>query len=232
MTKLADLNTCLAWLTQPAAPLSPVDGLVLCGNSLPLTAQLAARLATEQALATIIIAGGIGHATKYLRENMGIISTLSEAELMTDLVRQAGYQGEILQDQTSTNTGENAANALALAPTNWHHVMIVQDPLLALRSQLTFEKVWGAAYQFTRILPPAFQLTQLDPVEFGLNRAFHNAWSTTYFTELLLGEVQRLQDNVQGYGPHGTGFIRHVTIPAPVLTAYQHLLAQGLTRKR
>lgn len=232
MAKLADLNTCLAWLTQPATPLPQVDGLILCGNSLPLTAQLAARTATDRQLPTIVIAGGIGHATKYLRQNMGVVNDLSEAALMADIVRQSGYQGKILQDQTSTNTGANASHAHALVPSNWHHILLVQDPLLALRSQLTFEKVWGISYQFERLLPPAFQLSQLNPVAFGLHRAYQNAWPTAYFTELLLGEIQRLWDTPAGYGPNGTGFIQHVTLPENVLAAYQRLLKESLQRER
>lgn len=232
MGKLGDLNRCLTWLTQPAIPLREIDGLVLCGNSLPLTAQLAALFAIEQQLPTVIIAGGVGHATKYLRQNMGVINDLSEAELMTDLVRQAGYQGEILQDKTSTNTGTNASHALALAPTDWQHVMLVQDPLLALRCQLTFEKVWGTAVQFTRILPTNFQLTQLEPLVFGANQAYRNAWPTAYFTELLLGEIQRLWDTPQGYGPNGAGYIPHVDLPIDVQQAYQRLIQQPLNRER
>ncbi|BDZ32230.1 YdcF family protein [Lactiplantibacillus sp. WILCCON 0030] len=232
MSELTDLNRCLAWLTKPAPKLADIDGLVLCGNSLPLTAQLAARVATEQQLPTLIIAGGIGHATKYLRQNMGVTYNLSEAELMATLVRQAGYHGKILQDRTSTNTGTNASHALALAPTSWRKVLLVQDPLLALRTQLTFEQVWGASTQLTRLLPPAFQLSQLEPIAFGLNQAYQGAWRRAYFTELLLGEIQRLWDTPQGYGPLGTGFIRHIDCPENVTAAYQRLLARPLHRER
>jgi len=232
MTNLTALNQCLAWLTAPADALATVDGLILCGNSLPLTAQLAARLANEHQLNTVIIAGGIGHATKYLRQNMGVTNELSEAELMTGLMRSAGYQGTILQDRQSTNTGANARNALALAPTDWQHVLLVQDPLLARRTQLTFEQVWGPTTQFSRYLPPKFQLSQLDPLAFDINAAYDHAWEPAYFTELLLGELQRLWDTPQGYGPAGSGYIRHIDIPAAVLTAYQELLQASLKRER
>lgn len=232
MTELTDLNQCLAWLTQPATPLANLDGLVLCGNSLPVTAKFVASIAIEQQLPTIIIAGGIGHATKYLRYNMDVENALSEAELMAGLVRHAGYQGELLQDRTSTNTGSNASHALALAPKNWRRVMLVQDPLLARRSQLTFEQVWGPNYQLTRFSPQALHLTKLDPVNFEDQPAYHNAWPSAYFTELLLGELQRLWDTPQGYGPLGANYLRHVDIPDDVLAAYQRLLTQTLKRER
>ncbi|MFC6181738.1 ElyC/SanA/YdcF family protein [Lactiplantibacillus daowaiensis] len=232
MTNLAALNQCLAWLTAPATPLTKIDGLVLCGNSLPLTAQLAARLAITHQLPTVIIAGGIGHATKYLRQNLHVQNDLSEAEQMAQLMRAAGYQGEIRQDKTSTNTGANAKNALALAPEQWQNVLLVQDPLLARRTQLTFEQVWGDRTHFSRVLPLHFQLTQLDPLVFGPHTIYQAAWEPAYFTELLLGELQRLWDTPQGYGPAGAGYIRHIEIPVTVLTAYQTLLQQALNRER
>jgi len=232
MTNLTALNQCLAWITAPAPALAKIDGLILCGNSLPLTSQVAARIAIEQHLPTVIVAGGVGHATKYLRRNLHVTNQLSEAELMAAQLREAGYQGTILQDRTSTNTGANARNALACVPKDWQHVLLVQDPLLAMRTQLTFEQIWGPAYQFGRYLPPTLQLTQMDPLTFGTNTAYQQAWTPAYFTELLLGELQRLWDTPTGYGPAGAGYFRHVDLPASVLTAYQTLLKASLKRER
>lgn len=232
MTSLTDLNRCLAWLTAPTKPLTHVDGLVLCGNSLPITATTAAKIAIQTQLPAVIIAGGIGHATKYLRQNLHVDNDLSEAELMAQLMRDAGYQGDLLLDKTSTNTGANALNTRALAPKSWQQVLLVQDPLLAYRTQLTFEQVWGPTTRFSRVLPQDFQLTQLDPLTFVDTPAYQNAWPPAYFTELLLGELQRLWDTPTGYGPAGANYFRHVDLPTPVLAAYQRLLAQPLTRER
>ncbi|GAA4982224.1 hypothetical protein [Kineococcus glutinatus] len=50
-------------------------------------------------------------------------------------------------------------------------------------------------------------------------------WSRERFTALLLGEVRRLHDDEDGYGPRGAGHINHVDVPAEVLDAYRRLLA-------
>jgi hypothetical protein len=48
-------------------------------------------------------------------------------------------------------------------------------------------------------------------------------WSMRRFTALLLGEMGRLHDDEQGYGPRGADFIDHVDIPSDVQDAYQRL---------
>ncbi|AVK61404.1 S-adenosyl-L-methionine-binding protein [Lactobacillus sp. CBA3605] len=233
MTNLTALNQCLTWLTQPAPPVSPIDGLILCGNSLPLTTQLAAQLALKHHLSTMIITGGIGHATRYLRQNLQQTNDDSEAKIMAASVRNAGYQGDLRLDPTSTNTGENAQHTLTLVPAHWHDVLLVQDPLLARRTQLTFESVWGPRYHFARVIPKQLQLTALTPtLKFSGAPEYDAAWSPAYFTELLLGEVQRLWDTPTGYGPKGQRFIPHVDLPQSVLTAYQSLIATTLQRHR
>lgn len=232
MSDLTDFNQCLAWLTQSTTPAAAPDGLILCGNGLPATAITAAQLAQQAQLPTVIIAGGVGHATKYLRRNLGVTNQLSEAAMMLDLMREAGYQGELHLDQTSTNTGLNASHARKLAPQSWHHVLLVQDPLLARRTQLTFERVWGPTVQFSRYQPTTLELTQLDPLMFQIPTWNQHAWPTDYFTELLLGEFQRLIDTADGYGPAGQNFFDHVDVPAPVIAAVQRLRDQHLNRTR
>jgi hypothetical protein len=39
-----------------------------------------------------------------------------------------------------------------------------------------------------------------------------------------MGEIPRLKDDENGYGPRGKGFIGHVDIPKEVLEAYEELL--------
>ena len=232
MTNLDALNTCLAWLTAATPLPDQLDGLVLCGNSVPATATAAGELAQRYHLPSLIIAGGIDHATKYLRQNMAVSTDNqdSEAVLMATLVRQTGYQGQLYLDQTSTNSGSNATNALALAPASWQRVLLVQDPLLARRTEQTFIQHWSPATTFTRYQPHPLTLTNLDPLRFATPA--DNAWEAAYFTELLLGEIQRLTDNASGYGPRGTGFIPHVTVPAEVTQADQFLQSQDFSRQR
>ena len=46
-----------------------------------------------------------------------------------------------------------------------------------------------------------------------------------------MGEIPRLSDNKDGYGPKGTGYIAHVDIPDEVLTVFNHLSLQYRFRK-
>ena len=48
-------------------------------------------------------------------------------------------------------------------------------------------------------------------------------WPVTRYLGLLLGELPRLQDTPEGYGPRGKDFISHVTFPPEILDAWRQL---------
>ncbi|GAA0070988.1 hypothetical protein UT300003_25120 [Clostridium sardiniense] len=43
------------------------------------------------------------------------------------------------------------------------------------------------------------------------------------YLSLIMGEIPRLLDNKEGYGPNGRGFIVHVEISKNVLKSYERL---------
>ncbi|SXK16875.1 protein ydcF [Klebsiella pneumoniae] len=49
------------------------------------------------------------------------------------------------------------------------------------------------------------------------------AWLAQDDLALLLGELPRLQDTPEGYGPRGKDFISHVTFPPEILDAWRQL---------
>jgi hypothetical protein len=51
-------------------------------------------------------------------------------------------------------------------------------------------------------------------------------WEVDRFISLLLGEIPRLRDDANGYGPAGKGFIDHVDIPKEVEAAWTRLSQQ------
>ena len=57
-------------------------------------------------------------------------------------------------------------------------------------------------------------------------------WDAARYVSLLMGEIPRLRDDADGYGPRGKGFIAHVDVPEAVLAAYEWLKARhpGATR--
>ncbi|MEV6845507.1 hypothetical protein [Actinoplanes sp. NPDC051411] len=57
-------------------------------------------------------------------------------------------------------------------------------------------------------------------------------WSLDRYVSLLMGEVPRLTDDADGYGPAGRGFIAHVDVPAEVHRALDHLKESTLCTPR
>lgn len=48
-------------------------------------------------------------------------------------------------------------------------------------------------------------------------------WEMKRFCELLVGEVARLKDDENGYGPRGKGFIGHVDVSTDIDLAAKHV---------
>lgn len=48
-------------------------------------------------------------------------------------------------------------------------------------------------------------------------------WDINHYITLLMGEIPRLSDNSDGYGPKGKDFIAHVSIPDEVNLAFSKL---------
>lgn len=51
----------------------------------------------------------------------------------------------------------------------------------------------------------------------------HGMWDVDRYINLLMGEIPRLTDNEQGYGPNGKNFLAHVDIPNRVVAAFEAL---------
>ncbi len=57
-------------------------------------------------------------------------------------------------------------------------------------------------------------------------------WEIGRYTAMVLGEVKRLRDDQNGYGPSGAGFIGHVDMPDKVTRAWERLMSnQSLSKK-
>ena len=49
-------------------------------------------------------------------------------------------------------------------------------------------------------------------------------WDMERYISLLMGEIPKLSDDENGYGPKGKGFIAHIDIPSDVRNAFEELL--------
>lgn len=218
--------------------ITQVDMIIILGNSIPYIAELGARAYKSGLAKEIMIAGGIGHATKYLCENIlksnkyrNIdVENKSEAEILKQIVveRESIPIDDIILEDKSTNCGSNAHEALKLLRKNGKipkTVILLQDPIMQLRSHASFLKAWSE--EDTTFISFSPFIPELKTLEVGFqfnNGEIEGLWSKERFIDLVMGEIPRLKDDEKGYGPKGKGFIEHVDIPEEVLTAYKVLL--------
>ena len=56
-------------------------------------------------------------------------------------------------------------------------------------------------------------------------------WQPKRYIDLLMGEIPRLRDDADGYGPNGRGFIAHVDLPPEVEAAFAELRSDFSVRE-
>ncbi|MTD25856.1 YdcF family protein [Erwinia sp. J316] len=186
----------------------------------------------------VLLSGGVGHSTGLLKtalNEMQITSAASsEAQLLADVaVERFGIHPErlIVEDQ-SRNCGENAAfsrRILQAREIEARRIIIIQDPLMQRRTVETFEHEWQRqGRQADFISWPVFipQLTLQDgQIVMSGAASQQGLWTLERYVSMALGEVRRLRDDHNGYGPLGLGFIGHVDVPHAVEQAWQRLMA-------
>lgn len=216
---------------QESYGISKADAMFVFGNDLILTMECAAVYFQRNIAKKLVICGGVGHSTKYLRNRAAQqneftpeeVKNLSEAEIYGEIaVRRYGISREkILLDTQSTNSGANAQNGLQLMRENHlvaNHVIVIQDPILQKRAKASLEQQIGAdaVISFAPFLPKVTK---------GITFAKQGKklWKKGRFLELLLGEIPRLRDDQYGYGPKGKNFIPHVEIPKEIEEAFEKI---------
>lgn len=223
-----------AELARYQAPL-----LILLGNAiLPVAERAFAALACG-AVSKVLIAGGIGHSTELLYQAVknhlqyGSLATegRSEAEILHDIAVNffAIEPARLLLETDSTNCGDNATQArrvLDLAGDRSARIILTQDPLMQRRTDASFRKVWQDRPEVEFINWPTFvpQLDSLAEEPLYAGEALHSLWSWPRFASLLLGEIPRLRNGPQGYGPRGKDFIAAVDITPELEQAYARLV--------
>jgi len=242
-----DLNALAAFLaydTTSDGKMSRRNGhsarlLILLGNAILPVAERAFAALADGVVDKVLIAGGIGHSTDLLYQAVKnhptyrVIATdgRSEAEILHDIAVAffAVNPQQLLLETASTNCGDNATQArrvLDRAGDPSTRIILTQDPLMQRRTDASFRKVWEDRPEVQFINWPTFvpQLEQVgDRVQYrGEQDA--SLWSWARFASLLLGEIPRLGNGPQGYGPQGKGFIAAVDIPPQIAAAYARLL--------
>lgn len=234
------------WLAQQETSVPPVlaDGevIVLAGNAAIPTIDAACELAASSG-ARLVITGGIGHSTTFLyaavarhsRYHTLPTTGLAEATILANIAHQFWQipREHILCETASGNCGENARFTRALLEAqgmNRPRGVLVQDPTMQRRTLATFARVWrdiGGAENWRSW--PGF----VPELEQGANGAvfaggLQGLWDVERYLSLIIGELPRLRDDANGYGPRGRDFIEHVEIPAEIEAAW-HTLCEDAT---
>lgn len=223
MEQRDDLQTLLDFLS-PQDAFDCAEVLVLLGSALPCAAEYAVQLIRQKRFRHVVISGGVGHSTQRLYQALrddseyALIKTQgrSEAELFGQIVRSHPDMPNLLLETQSTNCGDNAVKTRALLDKKGVHprtIALIQDPTMQRRSLASFRMVYPEAKIFCA---PPFRPTERSAELYG---------SRERFLSLALGEVPRLRDDENGYGPRGKGFLPHVEIPAEVEAAQRRLEA-------
>jgi uncharacterized SAM-binding protein YcdF (DUF218 family) len=244
-----DFNTLISFLARRDIPaldkdallknnLALPDILILLGNSSLYTAETAFTAIKNGLAKGLLISGGRGHSTKYLVDNISKhrsyksikAADRAEADILKDIaVRFFGIpESKILVENKSTNCGSNAIESLALLRDikrmDFKQVLLMQDPVLQRRTHASFEKAAEKDdvnfYSFASFVP----LLENNSKKMDyLNKMHAEFCAIDRLVSLVMGEIPRLKDDEDGYGPKGKGFIVHVDIPPPVQAAFARL---------
>lgn len=211
----AHLDAIAGWLGLEDPWPGRVDLLLLFGGSLPPTWDVAAAAVLAGEVGTLMVVGGRGHTTNATLAAVGVADdgTVSEADVVARWLRERHGIEDVLQERESTNCGSNitlaeqVAAAHGLAPRT---VALVQDPTMQRRMDARFRHAWtlGGAVAVNRPGPDS-----------------RDDWPAGRWAALVVGEVPRLRDDADGYGPRGRGFIAHVDVPDEVEAAHAAVLA-------
>ncbi|MDF7659563.1 YdcF family protein [Erwiniaceae bacterium L1_54_6] len=239
---IRDINTLAQWLAldhMPQQGTLEADLAILAGHAVLPNIEGVVALAKKYQL-PLLISGGIGHSTPLLAQMMAAhplyrqINTQgkSEAAMLGDIARvfAALPDDQLLLEEQSRNCGENAAFSQQLLDAEqWQpqRVILVQDPLMQRRTWETFRWQWRDRADAPEFISWPVFIPQVI-IDSGMLRITgappQGLWSMERFLSLLMGEVQRLRDDENGYGPRGKGFFGHVDVPEAVEAGWQRLM--------
>lgn len=206
------------------------DVLALFGGSIIAGADVLAQAMRENVAARYVIVGGEGHTTEALRRVVHArcpeIETagLPEAEVFSRYMKAVYNLAPDHIETRSTNCGNNITNLLALLAREGigaHRVILCQDATMQRRMVAGLRKyapdsaiVNYATYRAT-VEARGGQLVYREPID--------GMWTIERYVNLLMGEIPRLRDDENGYGPRGRGYIAHTDVPDAVERAFSGL---------
>ena len=204
--------------------------MVLFGGSILAGGDVLARAIQNKIAHTYVIVGGAGHTTETLRQRVHAaypdIETagLPEAEVFQRYLRAVhGCEADLLET-ASTNCGNNISYLLDLLRANavpCHSIILTQDATMQRRMAAGLQKLAPDIRCLNYAAYRAEVVVQNNVLTYAQN--IHGMWDVDRYVNLLMGEIPRLTDDPDGYGPCGKNFIAHVDVRAAVRAAHAAL---------
>lgn len=226
-----DMNELSQESLQERFGIRQADVIILFGGSIPEGCDAAGKAFLGNIAKHFMIVGGEGHTTESLRQKIKEaypqIETAgkAEADVMYAYMQQKYGIKECLLERYSTNCGNNVTYALELLQEQGlehKSIIIMQDATMQRRMQAGFDKyspdvtiINYAAYN-AQVSVKGDKLAIAQDDIWGM-------WDVEQYITLLMGEIPRLTDDVNGYGPNGADYIAHVEVPMEVTEAFQYL---------
>ena len=211
--------------------ISQVDVMVLFGGSIMCGGDVLAQAIKNNISKKYIIVGGAGHTTETLRQRVHkeypLIETinLSEAELFNQYIEfRYGVKADYLECK-STNCGNNITYLLDLLKDNkieYKNIILCQDATMQYRMEAGLRKYVSSDINIINYASYRANIIVKDD-SLTYDTDIYGMWDVDRYVNLLMGEIPRLTDDANGYGPNGKDFIAHVDISDRVLKAFNEL---------
>lgn len=218
---------------------SAADVMVLFGGSILCGGEVLAEAMKNSVARKYVIVGGAGHTTEALRRKMHEAfpeletEGLSEAEVFAGYLKLChGLEPDLLECR-STNCGNNITYLLELLEENgidFESIIITQDASMQLRMEAGLRKQAGNDITVINYAAYSAEVLCRDG-KLCFARDIWGMWDMERYVSLLLGEIPRLRDDENGYGPKGKDFIAHVDISPEVTEAFECLGSHFIVRE-
>ena len=204
------------------------DAMVLFGGSVLAGGDVLAEAMKNRVARRYIIVGGMGHTTAELRKNVrascpGVLTRRrSEAEMLDSYIEfHYGLNADFLESR-STNCGNNITHLVALMQQNQiplHRIILCQDATMQRRMDAGLRRFIQPDAQIINYAAYRARVIARDGA-LAFETEIRGMWEMDRYIAMLMGEIPRLTDNADGYGPLGRGFIAHVDVPETVREAF------------
>ncbi|WP_042461869.1 ElyC/SanA/YdcF family protein [Neobacillus dielmonensis] len=237
-----DIQALTSQALQEKYGVSQVDLLILFGGSIPYGFDVVGQALTTGIAKTFMVVGGEGHTTESMRQAVHqaypdiVTEGKMEADIISEYIRRNYQIADILIERNSTNCGNNVTYALEVMKQHQlrpRSILIVQDTTMQHRMDATFRKFLSST-EVELINFASYKVrVQVREGELVIEPSdLWGMWDLNRFISLLMGEIPRLLDNTDGYGPSGKNYIASVDVPPEVLAAFEELKVEFGDRVR